>query len=81
MRYAIPFLVVCAALVASVLVLGAFARPPEVGPLPDLTLRDLGAASDSRTGVEETEPQRPANEKKLPPDHGLPVKSVLSYDM
>jgi putative membrane protein len=40
MRFAIPFLVVCAALVASVLVLGAFARPPEVGPLPDLTLRD-----------------------------------------
>jgi hypothetical protein len=49
--------------------------------LPDLTLRDLGAASDSRTGVEETEPQRPANEKKLPPDHGLPVKSVPPYDI
>ena len=40
MRYATPFLVVCAAIVAAVLVLGAFARPPEVGPIPDLTLRD-----------------------------------------
>lgn len=40
MRYALPFLVVSAALVAAVLVLGAFARPTEVGPLPDLTLRD-----------------------------------------
>ena len=45
MRYAIPFLVVCAALVASVLVLGVFARPPEVGPLPDLTLRDPSGQS------------------------------------
>ena len=40
MRYALPFMVVCAALVASILVLGAFARPAEVAPLPDLTLRD-----------------------------------------
>ena len=45
MRFAIPFLVVCAALVCSVLVLGAFARPPEVGPLPDLTLRDPAGQS------------------------------------
>jgi putative membrane protein len=45
MRFAVPFLIVCAALVAAVLVLGAFARPPVTGPLPDLTLRDPSGRS------------------------------------
>jgi hypothetical protein len=49
--------------------------------LPDLTLRDLGATSASRTGAEETDTRRPESEKKLPPDHGLLVKSVPPYDM
>ena len=51
MRFALPFLVVCAALVASVLVLGAFALPPEVGPLPDLTLRDPRGQSFDLTSM------------------------------
>jgi len=45
MRFALPFLLVCAALVLAVLVLGAFARPPETGDLPDLTLRDPSGQS------------------------------------
>jgi hypothetical protein len=47
--------------------------------LPSLTLRDLGAASDSRTGAEETDTQHPERERQLPPDHGLSVKSVPLY--
>ena len=45
MRFALPFLLVCTALVLAVLALGAFARPPETGDLPDLTLRDPSGRS------------------------------------
>jgi uncharacterized membrane protein YozB (DUF420 family)/cytochrome oxidase Cu insertion factor (SCO1/SenC/PrrC family) len=50
MRFAIPFLAVCAALVVSMLLLGMFARPSEVDDVPDLTLRDpRGQSFDLRS--------------------------------
>ena len=40
MRLALPFLLVCCALVAAVVLLGVASRAPDVGPVPALTLRD-----------------------------------------
>ena len=40
MRPALPFLLVCCALVAAVIVLGVGLRAPDLGPVPALTLRD-----------------------------------------
>lgn len=40
MKLALPFLLLCCALVGAVVVLGIGAHAPEVGPLPALTLRD-----------------------------------------
>ena len=44
-------------------------------------LRDPRAAGNSFTGAEETDTQRLASEKKLPLEHGPPVKSIPLYDM
>jgi hypothetical protein len=49
--------------------------------LPNPRLRHPSAASNSLTGAEETDTQRLASVKKLPLEHGLPVKSIPLYDI